>query len=456
MGKKRKNRNREGHGRSVDFQSGLKLIAEREGLSVTSHKQEVKQSTPCKEHVKNIVPGRDATAPYNFIPLNTSVVEMEAAPSFDVYHRNKYTGRIEIEIETKTPLYIRDTLTEEQIREKEELENRGKKYINPDFYSPGGKIMIPGSSIRGMVRTLVEIVGFGNFGFFEKDRKYHYRSFADKSLDLRDKYVERMLTDDPKKGYTQKVKAGYVVHEGGNFFIKPAKEMNGCLFFRVEEDLVIKKRVLTEPMNIKRSFEDGKAKYYGNNRYRMGFKRVRFTYEPPKKHSNHSRPLYYANVIDICNMDQTIHGSVEGALVHSGWMRGSRPRGKHLHWVVGPPLDIKKEFLPGVIEDYKNDKNRHEEADLLFYFKENAKAEVPCFYIEEDGRIVSFGHTGIFRLAYDRKLNDFLPQSIQYNTNIDLAESIFGNETSFAGRLFFEDSVLQGNQNEAIMEEEIP
>ena len=53
-------------------------------------------------------------APYNFIPLNEKVVEAENIPDFDKYHDNMYTGYIDLKIKTLTPLYIRDTLTEEE------------------------------------------------------------------------------------------------------------------------------------------------------------------------------------------------------------------------------------------------------------------------------------------------------------------------------------------------------
>ncbi len=62
-----------------------------------------------------------ACAPYNFIPLNDDVVvEAEEPRNFDTYHKDRLTGCIELHIEAKTPLYIRDTLTEDQMKEKED------------------------------------------------------------------------------------------------------------------------------------------------------------------------------------------------------------------------------------------------------------------------------------------------------------------------------------------------
>ncbi|MCF6157622.1 MAG: TIGR03986 family CRISPR-associated RAMP protein [wastewater metagenome] len=411
-----------------------------------------------------------ADAPYNFVPLNDRVVGAEPIPDFNTYHHNKYTGYIDLTIETKTHLYIRDTLTAAEMKKKEELERDEKKkykYINPDFFSPAGKIRIPGSSLRGMIRNLVEMVSYGKFGFFEKDRKYHFRSFADRSLDLRDKYANKMLYGNRQTGFSQNVSAGYLIKNGTEYKIKPAQVIGGSQFFRVEEDMVISKKILSERMNKKITDKDktGKTiiKYEDNKNYQVTFKKIRFTYNAPQIHNKHSVPMYYAEITDICNENQSLQNSIEGTLVCSGWMRGPRGRnngrGKHLHWVIGPAMNTEIEFSPGVIEDYKNDANRHGDANLLRYFKDNKRKEIPCFYREENGRVKSFGHTGLFRLAYDKKLNDFLPkemQKFQNDRKTDITEAIFGNETTFAGRVFFEDANLCESQSNILMNESIP
>ncbi|MBF8278331.1 MAG: superfamily protein [Candidatus Brocadiaceae bacterium] len=410
-----------------------------------------------------------ATAPYNFVPLHTAVVSAETSPgadscTFDRYHDGKRTGHIELVIATKTPLYIRDTLTKEEMATKEELEKDGKKkYINPNFFSPGGgNVCIPGSSLRGMARAMVEMVSFSKLGFFEGDRKYHFRSFVDKALDLRKKYVDKMLSGNDLTGYSQQVQAGYLVKEGMEFKIKPAqKNSHGCRYYRVEEDLVISNGVLSERMNR----INAKGEYEANPKYSFDFAQVRFTYNPPKRHKR-SVGMYYAEVTDICKISNHLAYSTEGALIHSGWMGGPRyrnnGRGKHLHWVIGPPSNTKLEFLPSVIEDYRNDKDRHEEANLLRHFENPQIAEVPCFYVEESGKVKSFGHTGLFRLAYERKLNDFLPdemQKFQETKKIDIAEAIFGNienETTLAGRVFFECAEFGAGREDVPQKEDIP
>ncbi len=383
-----------------------------------------------------------AKSPYNFVPLNKKVVSFEKPLDFDQYYTNNYTGYISLYISTLTPTYIRDTLSENELDEKE-------KNTNSNFFSPSGTPQIPGSSLRGMLQTLVEIISYSKFEKFEGEKKFHFRAFADKSLDLRKKYSDLMITEK-EGGYTQDINAGYLVRENNDYKIIPAKEINGMQFFRVEEDLVIKNGVLDERMN--RKFRDT---YKENMRYKKGFKPVKFIADKPKVHS-HTRALYYAKVTNIVNENETLANSLEGTLVHTGWMRGSKkkPRGKHLHWVIGPEEEGKKLSLAkGVLQNYKDDINKSEDSDLLKYFNKDPKKKVPCFYIEENNQVISFGYTGLFRLAYKYAIKDFIYSENVNFDGFDLTTLLFGNTSDFASRVFFEDSKLNGDVNNVFLEE---
>lgn len=475
----------------VERQKGqvVKIICEGKEIYSKSSQGKNRPQQHAQKHSQNFLDDKKSIAPYNFIPLNENVVFAEQIPDFDFdkYHQNRYTGYIDLEIKALTPLYIRDTLTDEEYKKKIELESKNKgedkkQYINPDFFSPGGLIRIPGSSLRGMIRTMVEIVSYGKFGFFEGDRKFHFRSFADNSLDLRDQYREKILGGDKTKGYYPKVKAGYLVKEGLDYHIIPAKVISGNQFFRVEEKDAITSGVVSEEMkkfshysckdskhNVKSKTPDKCPKcniplvpiYEPNEKYKLGFKLVKFKYESPKTHTNHSVPLYYAKVTGIWNVDDPSapRDALTGTIVFTNWMRGPRGKeGKHLHWVIGPEDNSRKlELAKGVLENYKNDKWREEDTNLLRYFEnKNSKTKVPCFYVERNGQVISFGHTGLFRLAYEKSLKEFLTDELRNATGIDITEAIFGKETEYATRVFFEDAYLAEGQKDILMETAIP
>lgn len=155
------------------------------------------------------IPLGTAQAPYNFIPLNYQIAEITELPLQNKYYdeRERLTGYIQLHIESETPIYIRDSLDSEELKEQEEENQKNKRFIHSDFYSPNGKIAIPGSSMRGMVRSLVEITSFGHFGFYNNSRLY-FRALADVT-NLKKEYSDKMSAWDKRTKSSQyKMKAG--------------------------------------------------------------------------------------------------------------------------------------------------------------------------------------------------------------------------------------------------------
>ncbi|MGV8122528.1 MAG: TIGR03986 family CRISPR-associated RAMP protein [Candidatus Xenobiia bacterium LiM19] len=342
------------------------------------------KGAPCK---------RDARAPYNFIPLNSKVVAWKMPPNIeadcDKYHDSCHTGVIEIEIETKTPLYIRGSLKEEQFANGKESKDIAA------FFGPGGILRIPGSSLRGLTRTLVEIVSFGKFGFFD-DIGLYFRGLADKS-NLRNEYQKKMSSYDTKSKKSQYlISAGMLSKRGFDYFITPSPEAPKQISKKMARSII-------EPQGKK---------------YKL------FT--------------WYKNKNEY--------------IVVSGDMTN-----KIKDWVITIPTENAKSFkIPDIdARNYMNDKNRADEVPNLL--EECIKESVPCFYIRwkdaKNEERVSFGHTGMFRLAYEKSIGEHIPivTILDENTSVDMAEAIFGNEKTYAGRVFFEDAIICEGQGEVCM-----
>jgi hypothetical protein len=359
-------------------------------------------SDSCELEMKHVINIQDkARAPYNFIPLNEKVVESEPIPDFDRYHPDRYTGWIDLEIKTKTPLYIRDTLNKDEMKKQaqEEPKKTEKAFINSDFFSPGGKPKIPGSSIRGMIRTLVEIMSYGRFGAFG-DKYLYFRGLADTS-NLRLEYQSKMSSKDKQtRKSIYKMSAGFLFKRGFDYFIRPAP----------------------------------------------GFKQI------PKKEAKmkveKSGQSY--NVFNFYQVD-------DGWIVVSGPMQK-----KKKEWFIYSATSDDNFLLPEVdTRNYKNDTNRSLEVPNLLV-KAGKMKEVPCFYVrwkDSTGKDrVSFGHTGMFRLAYEKSIGDHIPENLKRMSDgkYDIPEAIFGNAETFAGRVFFEDAVLKDGQRDVLMDEDIP
>ncbi|MEQ8192263.1 MAG: TIGR03986 family CRISPR-associated RAMP protein, partial [Candidatus Eremiobacterota bacterium] len=383
-------------GNIISVKSGEKIIYESTAFkpgtekNSTINQQQLKYtSQPARKgnlmnnHVENI--HSPAHAPYNFVSLNDKVVEAEKRPDFNSYSGN--TGWIEVEIETKTPIYIRGTVAEDEDKSGKEAKDVTK------FFSPGGKTRIPGSSLRGMIRNLVEIVTFGKFSFFD-DKMLYFRGLADKS-NLRKEYQQRMSSQDKNsRKAIYKMSAGVLYKEGFYYFIKPVESY---------------KQILKKEARQKVS-QTGKT-YKEFNFYKLN----------------------------------------EGYLVVSGDMKN-----KKRDWLISfPKQNVNPIPIPEEdVKNYNNDITRAEKVPNLI--KLSAKGEVPCFYVKWRKDRISFGHTGMFRLVYEKTIKEHISGQLQDNNKVDIAESIFGNEKTFAGRVFFEDIFMEENQNNVSMGEKTP
>jgi len=343
-----------------------------------------------------------AHAPYNFVPLNTSIVEADPKLPQDKYYSDRLSGHIDCDLETLTPIYIRDSLTEDEVI-------KGEAKDKSDFFSPADTVRIPGSSIRGMVRSLVEIVSWSRFGFFE-DKNLYYRSFADISS-LRDEYKNNMNPKNKETGRSDyKMSAGYLVKEGFEYAIYPAE---GKQFDRISKN---------DAMESVRKIGQVYSEF---NFYRLP----------------------------------------DGRFII---VSGSMPRKKD--WIIynidkNPEKKIAISEMD--IESYEMDENRSDRVPNLLKLSKKDR-EVPCFYVEwmdNNGKSrVSFGHTGLFRIAYKKTIGDHLPHLLiedNHINKIDFAHAIFGNtakdsKDSFSGRVFFEDAKLVDPIINPFIEEKIP
>lgn len=491
-----------------DFSSLTSILNKKNESNIidSNYKENInKENTESKidiEQIKKISDyKRKSKAPYNFVPLSNCLVESQEIPDFDIYHKNMNTGYLEIEIETITPLYIRDSLTKYEMVEKEKLEknNKDQKFINSDFYSPTSKVSIPGSSLRGMTRTLVEILSNGKFNFYD-NKRFYFRGLADES-NLSDDYMKivsgEKKTND-KKSDKYKTLTG-IIYKSGKFEYSIRPSIREKITENQTKDLLKSKNI---------EFEYFSYTKIDNDFLVISGKKI-------------SREM-------IKGKEQEIN-----------------------YWKVKISRDNSKSFIinENDIENYKNDTARGKDVPNLIDILdkkvskipddliENDKIEIPCFYFEwEDNKgnkRVSFGHTPLFRLAYNKDIKDHIPEYLRvdskkefnffrmskkalekiektlieyniYDTNktyikklevdfgfskfynskevrkiikkifsnqykeevytkilssmkiFDISEAIFGNETDFSSRVFFEDAIINKNQEDYFMEIGIP
>ncbi|MCB0044661.1 MAG: TIGR03986 family CRISPR-associated RAMP protein [Caldilineaceae bacterium] len=385
---------------------------------------------------------RKATAPYNFVPLADDIVSASIAADADrqdIYHGDRYTGVLTCKLETKTPLYTRAALEEYEVRGNQEAKEKADFfYIDPDTKMP----VIPGSSLRGVLRSLVEIISYGKLQPVT-DRQLFFRTLDGSALS--DAYVRRMVAGDrASDGAYPAVQAGYVEKDGSDYYIRPAQELAGTQFYRVEEDLAL--HFITAHIG-----SGGLQKMAFNRRPNKGYQwgRAPVWFQPvvPISHKPRSSQFY----ADVTNIQLRKKGSKppgkgwqKGWFIASGWVPGPRDsRGKHLHWIIGPVSPQNQRIL---IEDidiaaYVEPNagiSQKIESEHMSVLPRNTGELIPCFYTEwkdsNNNKHIAFGHTAMFRLPYENSPKDLLLYSPEMSHRTDFSESLFGWVDNAKGR----------------------
>lgn len=182
------------------------------------------------------------SAPYRFVPLSPLVVLPDWADrvSHDVPLADGLCGELRLTLTTHTPLCVGGAQDKATEREP------GKVHF---FRTPDGELAIPGSSIKGMLRNVLEIASFGRFSQVEDQR-----------LGVRDIKAEFYM--DMAK--PQHVRTGWLKHTPKGWSIMP------CSVARLHQSDLI--NYLNIPESTWLSAEKAEARYalidqYGKSRH---------------------------------------------------------------------------------------------------------------------------------------------------------------------------------------------
>ena len=137
------------------------------------------------------------SAPYNFVPLSETIVipEWGNRVSHDHPFQDGYSGEIHYTLKAETPLLVGGE------QQKTSANDRPNTEVFP-FRLPDGRYAIPGSSLKGMLRSVVEIAGFGRMRMVDEQRpglrdisgRYVSASYKEKVNDIKTGFL-RMTRD---------------------------------------------------------------------------------------------------------------------------------------------------------------------------------------------------------------------------------------------------------------------
>jgi len=389
--------------------------------------------------------GRIASAPYNFVPLpEVMVAAVDSAdqlPDHDCYYSDRHTGYFEVLLTTRSPLYIRCPLTVERFLRQERGEDakdsfRKQVRNTPEFFytRDPNRPVIPGSSLRGMLRSVLEIVSYGKMQWVT-DKRLFFRTM-DKTA-IGDYYRSRMA---------KKVETGFLSRKGNKFVIKV------CPMARVYRNKL--------KGNLYDGSESNKTPCWSGQTYQWMPVWVKLSRNP--------------DLVDDIRCCAT-YGFEEGRLVITGNI-------KNKEFVFLLPREEDEEIeVPDVLIErfHDNDQitqwqekafpkdkpspNCRERDGMLR--KEPKDPGDPVFFLRENGRLTFFGRAQMFRLPYSKSPIDLVPGDLRRLEDIDYAEALFGytknvkasqgsKARAYAGRVFVTDAILEKNQVDYWLSEE--
>ncbi|MHA1812435.1 MAG: TIGR03986 family type III CRISPR-associated RAMP protein [Candidatus Thorarchaeota archaeon] len=368
-------------------------------------------------------PAKRSRAPYNFIPLPKRPILIGHRDEFsvhvgserrpiwrthDVVLPNLYTGWIDLTITSETPLFIRGAPPRGSVHEGQDV---------TDFFNHGDPNVpvIPGSSIRGVVRTLFEIVSYAKFLPDE--------SFTDAQL------VFRAVGDPHSLGQTYRklmekgnVRGGYLIKKGADYYIRPSKMINGVSLVRIRW-----KNDCPEP---------SKAGAYVEGYVRRSVLKGGVEVRVKQQDFRQFRPP----------------GQGAGAWVRVIIPRtGPMPTRKYCTGLFEEDPKAGDLILPReIVQLWKQDQDlkrgietrKIEPGDPVFYLFDHRAVSK-----DNPGGIVFFGPTRMFRIPYDKRISDHVPPKLKAPAGVDMVEALFGTVAqseggqAIASRLRFEDAV---------------
>ncbi|WP_051217828.1 TIGR03986 family type III CRISPR-associated RAMP protein [Selenomonas artemidis] len=346
---------------------------------------------------------------YNFVSLPEAIL---ASPLEDVVHgaplrakkkktkeddaayKNAYrsyienvgvcSGHIDLHFQTLTPLFIGGFDAEEE-------EVHG-------FFSPAGRPVIPGSSLRGMARSLFKIVTAGSMREGEDftNRHLYFRGMAARRGSFHDHYVDELVQSVPgqRKSKTR-AQAGFLMRVGQNYCISPAKH---------------------EPVSASGNDLIGPKAWWSDQDKSV----VCATGKMQNK--KHNERIYGAQ----WNVRHTIPQEVVNDYTSDKSRFSGDQQNKEFSLLDAPNLAL---TAPEKIKAFTG----RDDIDYL----------VPCFYVERQGVVKHFGQGPYYRIAYNDSIADRVPASLRDDL-IDFTDAVFGATEYWAGRVSFEDAELEG------------
>lgn len=383
-------------------------------------------------------------APFNFVPLNGKVYFPDWADriSHDVPFSDGLSGTITFKLTAKTPIFVRNG--QKQVDPK----GRTTEFSNincPSCAKP--MYFIPGTSIKGSIRSVLEILSFAKLVPGTQDQSFYVRELGG------DFYANKVSIGKVFCGWLRKEQCGdgdkYMLRDCGIPYRISAKMVDDWLSLTGD-------RSLDNFIKDEQNFGNGKEKCEFNKSAQAKYKKLgdasvwgHFRYT----HEDFRRKI-------VCPDEK---GEIYGCLVLTGQpsvrVDEGKGKGKHYEFIfrsqevktLEVPLSIFNEFksLNAEATDWKDFRK-----PML-----NAGKEIPVFFTRDSkGQVEAMGLAYMFKYPAYHSVHSAIPAQ-HHKYKMDLAECIFGridDSDSLKGRVqfghaFAKKVVAHGNEEKLVL-----
>lgn len=360
------------------------------------------------------------TAPYNFVPLNKEIFYPSWSNdgkeiSHDIPFEDAESGEIDITITAKSPLFIRDSENKEQ------------------FCQHNGQYYIPSSSVKGMVRNILEIMSFSKMRLetFDDD------TYAVRDLSKADNFYMSEMKKPTFGGWLKKIDNVYIIEDCGEVGRIRHEEIDKALNISFAKYF---KNNTFNAQNQKHKSSEYKYNFIGNE-----FKTITLSASfKSKTNAKYDNRVFY-------NFDK--NGSNKATLVLTGQPTPRKDTGKmgdgkgyeFLFFTSKGDIEVKKEVFENFKFAYfdKQTTEPKESPDWTYWKKKLKNGEkVPVFFQKDNNGIKHFGLSYLYKLPYSHSVKDGIPKTHFESDDLDLSQTIFGyvsknNKEALKGRVQF-------------------
>lgn len=369
-------------------------------------------------------------APYNFVPLAdwVHIPEWAGRVSHDLPFRDGLSGHLDLTITAHTPILV-----------GREQQSSGQAH---PYQLPDGRYALPGTALKGVIRSVVEIASFSRMALVDNQR-----------LGVRDltggvpRYQKAMTDTVGSNTFKALAKSGWLSFDAeyGCWLMQP------CSYARVEHSDLINYLGGPWVKISKKERPTAQEKYSAWER--MKPLQLAFTPEAEKAHEHSPDKKGNPKYLVYFKATNLGSGTTNGTLVFTGQ---PSPQ-KHLEFIffgaAGAPIRVPEDVFRGFLDIHDQ---KTENAPRTAWDDWKDKARIPVFYLQEPshpGTVASLGLALMYKLAYRHSIHDAIRHSSSKHLDgggDDLATLLFGRvgatpEDCLRGRVTFHHAVAAGN-----------